>query len=365
MNYSKYINEVKNRVEIAIKNGQKILGPELHNFEREIADYYNVKYAIGVNSCTDALIYALKTLEVSNGDEVICPVFTFVATAEVIIWAGGRPVFVDIEPESLNIKPDFIRKSITEKTKVIIPVHLYGQSANMKEISKIARDYKLKIVEDAAQSFGSEYYGKKVGTMGHLGCLSFFPSKILSAFGDGGMILTNNLRLAKQLTRMRIHGADNVSKMYHEHRIIGGASRLHELQASILRVGFEYLGENLKHRRKIAEKYNTRLRGVGDLVLPTETKNIRHVYNSYIIRTSFRDQLKSFLEKNGIKTNIFYPKPLHLLSAFRFLGYKAGDFPNAENAAKQVLALPINQFLSLTKAMKVIKITRKFFDIAS
>jgi len=362
INYQKYINEIKERVNKTIGSGSLILGPEVLELEKEIAQYFGVKYAIGVNSGTDALIYSLKSLGINSSDEVICPVFTFISTAEAIIWSGAHPVFTDIEPKTLNINPDAIKRLITKKTKAIIPVHLYGQSAGMGKILRIARTYKLKIIEDTAQAFGAEYKNKKVGSIGNLGCLSFFPSKILGGFGDGGMILTNNSVLAKKVKMMRIDGASEIKKLYYDHRIIGGSSRLDEIQATALKVQFKYIEQNLEHRQRIAREYNEMLKGIGDLILPSVVQWNKHVYNFYVIRTNFRNKLKNFLTAHNIKTSILYPKPLHLFSAFGYLDHKKGDFPKAEKAAKEVLSLPINPFLPLKKVKEIANLIKIFFD---
>ncbi len=361
ISYNKYIKEIKKNITRVVDNKNFILGPEVCGFEKEVAQYIGVKYAIGVNSCTDALIYSLKSLGIGNGDEVICPVFTFVGTAEAIVWAGAKPVFSDVEPETFNIDINHIEKLITSKTKAIIPVHIYGQPANMKEIKKIAKKHKLKIIEDNAQAFGGKYFGKKTGSFGDMGCLSFFPSKILGAFGDGGMVLTNNLKLAKNIKMMRIDGATDVKKIYREHKIIGGSSRLHEIQASVLRTKFKYLKDNLDNRQKIANFYNNKLKDLGDLVLPIVLKNNYHVYNSYVIKTDFRDKLKLFLAKKGVETKIIYPKPLHILESFRFLNYKSDDFPMAKKVSNQVLALPIDEFLSIKKVKNITNLIKEFF----
>jgi len=218
------------------------------------------------------------------------------------------------------------------------------------------------VIEDAAQAFGAEYHNKKAGTIGHLGCLSFFPSKILGAFGDGGMVLTNNSKLAKIIKMMRIDGASEIKKIYYDHRIIGGSSRLDEIQATILRVQFKYIKQNLEHRQKITKEYNKTLKGIGDLILPFVVQGNKHVYNFYVIKTNFRDKLKIFLTAYNIQTSILYPKPLHLFSAFGFLGYKKGDFSEAEKAAKKVLALPNNPFLPLKKVREIANLIKIFFD---
>lgn len=362
INYQQYINEVKKQLSETIESKSFILGPEVWKLEREISQYFGVKHTIGVNSGTDALTYSLKSLRIGAGDEVICPVFTFIATAEAIIWSGARPVFADIDSQTLNISPASIEKLVNPRTKAIIPVHLYGQPADMGEIVKIAQRRKLKIIEDVAQAFGAEYKGRKAGTIGKIGCLSFFPTKILGAFGDGGMILTNDPRLAKTVRMMRIHGAPDTKEIHYDHRLIGSSSRLDEIQAAILRVQFRYLNQNLRHRQKVARQYNQLLDGIGDLTLPIVYQGNYCVYNFYVIRTTFRNQLKEFLADRDIKTSILYPKPLHLFSAFKYFGYKNGDFPQAEKASREVLALPIDQFLSLRKVKEVADLIKEFFN---
>lgn len=358
INYQNYTREIKQSINRVIKSKNFILDKEVQRLEKDLSSYFGIKYAIGINAGTDGLIYGLKALEIKVGDEVICPVFTFVGTAEAIVWTGARPVFADINPQTFNISIDSLKKLVTRRTKAIIPVHLYGQSAEMGEILKLAHCHKLKVIEDTAQAFGAEYKGKKVGTIGNLGCLSFFPSKILGAFGDGGMVLTNNSKLAKTIKMMRVNGA---KRLYYDHQIIGGSSRLDEIQAAILQIKFKYLKQNIEHRQKIANQYNKILKGIDDLILPFVSRNNYHVYNYYTIKTPFRDRLKDFLTINEIKTSIFYPKPLHLLHAFKFLNYKSGDFPEAEKSSKEILSLPINEFLSLEKARFISNLIKSFF----
>lgn len=362
VNYQNQIKEIEKNISRVIKGGCFILGPEVHTLEQKIAKYIGAKYAVGVNSCTDALIYSLKSLGIKSGDEVLCPVLTFVGTAESIILANARPIFVDIDPRTYNINPDCLEKLITKRTKAIIPVHLFGQSANMKKIMRITKKYNLKVVEDNAQSFGAEHVGRKTGNLGHLGCLSFYPSKILGAFGDGGMVLTNNFKLFNTVRMLRNNGLTKYGEIYYNHRIAGGVSRLHEIQAAVLQTKFKYLKENLNHRQRIANIYNILLEGIGDLILPFSDDGNSHIYSSYIIRTSFRDKLKNFLSVNGFETTILYPRPLHFFKAFKFLKYKSGDFPEAEKAAKEVLGLPINEFLSIKEIKNIVNLIKKCFN---
>lgn len=365
LNYEQFIKEIEDKISQVIKSNSFILGTEVQRFEKKIANFFNTKHAIGVNSGTAALIHALKPLELKANDEVICPAFSFIATAEVIIRSGARPIFADINPKNFNIDPYSLKKQISKNTKAIIPVHLFGQMANISEINKIAQIQNIKIIEDAAQSFGALYDGKKAGTLGYAACLSFFPTKILGAFGDGGMIITNNDSLAKTARMMRAHGINKRQDLYYDHKIIGSASRLDEIQAAILLVKLKYINENLKHRCNIAKLYNNMLQNVGDIILPHIDKNAKHVFEAYVIKTQYQKELKNFLAENGFETYIHYPIPLHYFKVFKYLGYNKGDFPIAEQTAKQVLSLPINEFLSLDKIIEISKLIKKFFTINS
>ncbi len=338
-----------------------ILGPEVDKLEKGICDYLGCQYAIGVSSGTDALLIALMALDIQPGDEVIVPTYSFFATAGVVSRLNAVPVFTDIDPVTFNINPDNIKRKITPKTKAIIPVHLYGQSAEMDEIKEIAGD-KIKIIEDAAQAIGVQYKnGMCVGTFGDIGCFSFFPSKNLGGFGDGGLVVTNDKNLAEKLYILRVHGGS--PKYYH--KIIGGNFRIDAIQAAVLNVKLPYLDSWSEQRRLNADIYNklfiekgltkaagkTGFDNENKVLLPgavykSDSLKNYHIYNQYIIRVQQRDKLREFLAKNEIMTEIYYPVPFHLQECFANLGYMKGDFPVSESIADTSLALPIYPELS-------------------
>jgi len=332
---------IKKEVDFALKkvleNGVFIGGKEVENFEKEVAEFCGTKYAIGVNSGTDALYLSLRALEIKPGDEVITTPFTFISTAEVIANLGAKPVFADIE-EDFNISPKEIEKKITDKTKAIIPVHLFGWPAKMDEILEIAKKYNLYIIEDAAQAFGSEYKRKKVGSLGDIGCFSFFPTKNLGALGDGGMIVTNNGELAEKLKLLRNHGSSPEEK--YKNLILGTNSRLDAIQATVLRVKLNCIGGWIKEKRKIAENYNKELSKIKEIKIPLSLEEY-HSFNYYTIRAEKRDELRDYLKREEIETKIYYPIPLYSQPAFDFLKVNKKDFPQTERAAKEVLSLPI------------------------
>ncbi len=348
--------ELMNAFEKVLDSGQFILGDEVKNFEHEVASYIGTEYAIGVSNGTDALLLSLAALGVHSGDEVITSPFTFMATAEVIALLGAKPIFCDIEPKTFNISPDKITPLISEKTKAILPVHLYGQAADMDKIMKIAKENNLKVVEDMAQAIGSKYNGENIGKFGDTACISFFPTKNLNALGDAGMIVTNNEFLDNKLRALRVHGA---SKKYY-HDVLGYNDRLDAIQATFLRIKLKYLDEWNKKRRETALKYDE---GLKDSVeVPYITPGNETVYHQYTIRTSRRDELKQYLTEKNIGTAIHYPIPLHLQKAFDYLGYKEGDFPESEKAAKEVLSLPIHPDLADEEIEYVIITIREFFE---
>jgi len=302
-----------------------------------MAAYCGAKYAVGVASGSDALYLALRALGVEEGDEVVTTPFTFFATAGAIWRIGVRPVFVDIDPCTYNIDPALIEEQITEKTKVILPVHLYGQCADMEPIMEIARKYRLGVVEDAAQAIGAEYQGKKGGSIGDVGCLSFFPSKNLGGAGDGGMVTTNNAEVADTVRLLRQHGAH--PKYFHS--LVGVNSRLDALQAAVLLVKLKYLDQWNQARRQKASYYNERLGAIKGVVVPFVEPKCLHIYHQYVIRAPKRDALFEYLKEKGIGVALYYPLPLHLQKCFAYLGQKCGDLPQSERAAKEVIALPI------------------------
>lgn len=344
-----------------IKESGYINSRFVKKLEQEIAEYCKIKYAVGVNSGTDALYLSLWALGIKQGDEVITTPFTFIATAEVIVLLEARPVFVDVDYETYNIDADLIEKKITKKTKAIIPVHLFGFPYEMDKIKKIAKKHNLFLIEDAAQAIGAEYNGKRIGSFGNTGCFSFFPSKNLGAYGDGGIIITDSKKLAERLKILRNHG----SKIKYFNEEIGVSSRLDGIQASILSVKLKHLDKWNRKRREMAELYNSLLKNINWIGLPKENKSCNHVYNQYTIRVKNgkRDKLKKYLEKKGISSMIYYPLPLHLTKAMRYLGYKKGSFPVSEKLSKQVLSLPISADLKKEEVKYIVDVINRFtFD---
>ncbi|MCK5475599.1 MAG: DegT/DnrJ/EryC1/StrS family aminotransferase [Candidatus Pacebacteria bacterium] len=354
LDLNKQYRSIKKEIDTAIKrvldNNIFIGGQEVENFEKEMAKFCGSKYAIGVNSGTDALYLSLKSFDIGYGDEVITTPFTFVATAEVIANCGAKPVFVDINPKTFNIDIAKIEEKITKKTKAIIPVHLFGQMADMDGIMRIAKKYKLYVIEDAAQAIGAETKPKaksqkpkvfKAGSIGDYGCFSFFPSKNLGAYGDGGMIITDNKKLADKIKSLRNHGSSPKEK--YKNLVLGTNSRLDAIQAAILKVKLRYLNKWNEERRKKADYYSENLNELKNITTPFIERNKTHIFHQYTIRikNGKRDKFKDFLDKEGIPTMVYYPLPLHIQPAFKYLGYKKGDFPETEKAAKEVLSLPI------------------------
>lgn len=334
--YQSIKKEIDKAIHDVIERSAFILGEDLEKFENEMAKYCGMKYAIGLNSGSDALLFSLRVYDIGPEDEVIVPAFTFIATAEVVSLERAKPIFVDIDPRIYNIDPAKIEEKITDKTKAIIPVHLYGQPADMDPIMEIARKHKLIVIEDAAQAIGAEYKGKKACSIGDVGCLSFFPAKNLGAYGDAGMIVTNDETIDEKIKMIRNHGSRK--KYYHE--ILGDSSRLDNLQAAILRVKLKYIDQWNNERIKKAEKYNELLKD-SSVITPYTLPNTKTVYQQYTIRVKNRDELQKSLKEKNIPTAIHYPLPLHLQPVFKYLGYKKGDFPESERASKEVLSLPI------------------------
>ncbi|MCF6096385.1 DegT/DnrJ/EryC1/StrS family aminotransferase [Thermovorax subterraneus] len=358
--YQEIKQEIKKEIEEVLESGQYILGPKEKQFEREIAEYLGVKHAIGVANGTDALIISLDALGIGPGDEVITTPFTFFASAECISRVGAKPVFADISFEdNLNIDTEKIEEKITEKTKAIIPVHIFGCPCNMDEIIEIAKRYDLFIVEDACQAIGAEYKGKKVGAIGDIGCFSFFPTKNLGGYGDGGLVVTNNDELAEKIKRLRVHGS--TKKYYHSQ--IGYNSRLDEMQAAILKVKLKYIDQWNEKRIERARLYNEKLKDL-PIILPKIYREDykKHVFHLYTILTQKRDELKKYLEQKGIPTGIYYPLPLHLQEVYKDLGYKRGDLPNAEEACERALSLPLYPELKEGQVEYVAKTVREFFE---
>ncbi|MHC8514316.1 DegT/DnrJ/EryC1/StrS family aminotransferase [Sporosarcina sp. ITBMC105] len=337
--YSTHKDEIMIKLDDLMSSSQFILGNHVKQIETDIAVLSKTKHGIGVANGSDAIHIALQAAGVSAGDEVITPSFTFFATAGAVARANATPVFVDIDPITYNIDPLKIEAAITEKTKAIIPVHLYGQMADMDSILEIAKKYNLYVIEDAAQAIGSSYKGKQVGEMSSAATYSFFPTKNLGAYGDGGMIVSNDDVLAEQARVIRVHG----SKPKYHHHVLGYNSRLDEMQAAILNVKLPHLSKWSENRRNHAAYYSKKLNETVRkyVVTPVEVEGNYHVFHQYTLRTQKRDELQAFLEEQGIATMIYYPIPLHLQPVFKELGYKEGDLPETEKAAKEALSLPM------------------------
>ncbi|MGH9679862.1 MAG: DegT/DnrJ/EryC1/StrS family aminotransferase, partial [Candidatus Acidiferrales bacterium] len=337
--YATIRHEVLEAVGRVLESQEFILGMEVELFEEAMALFVGVPEAVGCASGSDALYLALRALGVGQGDEVITSPFTFVATADAIARTGAVPVFVDIHPETFNLDPARIEPAITEKTRAILPVHLFGLAAEMNRILAIAREHNLAVIEDAAQSIGSTYRGAAVGSLGSLGCFSFFPSNNLGGAGDGGMVTTHDPELADRIRLLRSHG----SRRKHEFEVVGLNSRLDAIQAAILRVKLRYLREWEQQRARNAARYHELFRDnglEGQIVLPVTPPNCTHVFNQYVIRCRNRSSLRAFLSESGIPTDVYYPTPLHLQPAFSYLGQRRGSLPAAEAASSEVLALP-------------------------
>ncbi|MDR4508647.1 MAG: DegT/DnrJ/EryC1/StrS family aminotransferase [Candidatus Brocadiaceae bacterium] len=313
-----------------------VLGPYVEKFEQYIAEYCSVKHAIGVSSGTDAILLGLMACGVGNGDEVITTPFTFFATAASIARLGAVPVFADIDPATYTLDANKIASLITEKTKAILPVHLYGQCAEMDSMCEIARAHGLRIVEDAAQAIGAMYKSRKAGSIGDVGCFSFYPSKNLGGYGDGGLVTSGNDELAKRIRTLRVHGSEE--KYYH--RYIGINGRLDAIQAAVLSVKLKYLESWSARRREVASYYTKHLEGL-PIRLPETAPDNTHIFHQYIIASPKRDHLVKYLHEQGIEAILYYPLPLHLQKCFEYLGYKTGDLPESEKASEETLALPI------------------------
>ena len=352
--YDAMKDEIDKAVLSVIENTAFILGPQGKALEQSIAAYHGVKFAVGVASGTDALHLALRAADIGPGDEVITTPFTFIATAEAISYVGAVPVFVDIRPDTFNMDVSQIASKITKRTRAILPVHLYGQAADMGPLMEIAKKHHLKIIEDCAQSFGSEYNGKKTGTFGDMGCFSFFPSKNLGCYGDGGMIITDDKNLAERLLSLRNHG----SKVRYYHDEIGYNSRLDEVQAAVLNVKFKRIDAYNDGRRKNAALYNKYLASPG-IQTPVESGVGTHVYHQYTIRLKNRDAVKKRLDDAKMSSMIYYPVPLHLQSAYKGLGLGSGSLPVSEQAAHEVLSLPMYPELTVEQIKTVAEAVKK------
>ena len=359
--YKTIKEEIDRNVAEVFQSQYFINGPQVKELETAVAKYSNVKFATGVSSGTDALLVSLMVAGIGDGDEVITTDYSFFATAGCISRVGAKPVLADINPITYNIAPGEIEDKITDKTKAILPVHLYGQLADMDPIMAIAGKYNLIVIEDAAQAIGAEYRGKRAGSFGHFGCFSFFPSKNLGAAGDGGMVVTNNPVLDEKLKIFRNHG----SKPKYYHSYIGGNFRLDTIHAAVLLAKLPYLDEWSEARKRNADRYRAlfkdkNLVGNGVISLPEEVES-RHIYNQFVIRVEKRDELKNYLKDNGVGCEVYYPVPFHLQKCFADLGYKEGDFPESDKAAKETIAIPIYPELTDEQAEYVVDTIGSFY----
>lgn len=355
--------EIDAGLQRVVSSGRFILGPEVEALEREVAEFCGVKHAIGVASGTDALLLSLQALGVGPDDAVLAPSFTFFATAGVVHNVGASPVFCDVHPRTYNIDLGHVRSILKSRkdrpVKAIIPVHLYGQMADMDALLLLAQEFGLHVIEDAAQAVGAEYKGHKAGAIGHLGCFSFFPTKNLGAYGDAGMVVTDDDALAERVGMLRVHGA---RPKYHHH-MVGYNSRLDALQAAILRAKLPHLADWAKARQERAAQYDFLLGGLSELLLPDRVPDRTHIFHQYTIRvaSSKRDALRAYLAERGIGTEVYYPLPLHLQPCFRHLGYREGDLPESERASREVLSLPMFPELSEEELECVAGEIKRFF----
>ncbi len=332
-------DEMMEAVTRVFDSQQFVMGAGVEEFEHAVAEYLGVKHAIGCASGSDALLLALIALGVGEGDEVITTAFTFFATTSAITRLGAHPVYVDIAYDDFNLNVELLARAVTPRTRAILPVHLYGQCARMDAILEVAVKHNIPVVEDAAQAIGAEFKGRRAGTMGAAGCFSFFPSKNLGAAGDGGLMTTDDDELAAQLRILRVHGME---PKYH-HQVVGINSRLDALQAAVLKVKLKYLDQWNEARRANAARYEELFAeaGLEEIVTPKAHAECRHIFHQYTIRCSQRDELKAYLQGEGVGTEVYYPVPLHLQGCFAFLGHGEGDLPETERAARECLSLPI------------------------
>jgi len=379
--YAAIKEEIQSAINRVCDSQYFILGPEVEALEQELATYCQTEFALGVSSGTDALLLALMAIGVEPGDEIITTPYTFFATAGCVARLGAKAVFVDIDPQTFNIDSTKIEAKVTDKTRAILPVQLFGQCADMDPIMDIAKRHNLTVIEDAAQAIGSEYRGRHAGGIGHIGCFSFFPSKNLGAFGDAGAVTTNDPEMYEQMKILRVHGGR--SKYYH--KFVGGNFRLDALQAAVIRVKLKYLDRWTAGRQRHAAWYNQRLTELGlngespIVMLPYESAEAgqyahrlgseapfagcRHIYNQYVLRVSHgRDNLRTFLTERKVGSEIYYPVPLHLQECFAGWGYKAGDYPLSEKAASQTIAIPIYPDLTEAQLQTVVNTIAEFFQ---
>lgn len=338
--YQKHQKAFEESMQKVLKGATYIMGREIDELERELSGFTGAKHAITCSSGTDALLLALMALDIQPGDEVITTPFTFISTAETIALLGAKPVFVDIDNDSYNIDSGQIEAKISNNTKAIIPVSLFGQVSDMDEVNAIAKKYKLHVIEDAAQSFGATYKGKKSCNLSTIACTSFFPAKPLGCFGDGGAVFSENKEISEKIKSLRIHG--QIKK--YKHKYIGLGGRLDTIQASVLLVKLKHYEEDIRMRQQVAERYNDLLKNL--LHIPHVKKNRTSVWAQYSIRVPLRDLVKEKLKEKGIPTAVYYPCPLHLQECFEYLGYKTGDFPVSEKVSNEIISLPMNPYLT-------------------
>ncbi|WP_418180383.1 DegT/DnrJ/EryC1/StrS family aminotransferase [Aliarcobacter lanthieri] len=337
-----YKEEIEEAILKVVRNCNFIMGNEVAELEKSLEEFTGSKYAISCSNGTDALLLSLMALDIKPGDEIITTPFTFIATAETIAFLGAIPVFVDIDENTYNINPDLIEEKITAKTKVMLPVSLYGQPANIYKIQEIAKKYNLKVIIDGAQSFGSTYNGIKDSALGDISTTSFFPAKPLGCYGDGGAVFTNDEKLANKIKSLRIHGQ---SKRYY-HKYIGMGGRLDTLQAAVLNVKLKYYKKDLALRQEVASKYTKALENKNNLILPYVDSKSTSAWAQYSIRVKNRDSLQEKLKEVGIPTAVHYPMPLHLQACMKYLGYKKGDFPISEIVSDEIMSLPMNPYVT-------------------
>jgi dTDP-4-amino-4,6-dideoxygalactose transaminase len=360
--YSSLKPELDAAVMRVIESTQFINGPDVEAMEQEIAQYCRANYCIGVSSGSDALLVSLMALGVGPGDEVITTPYTFFATAGAIVRIGARPVFVDIDPVTFNIDANAIPAKITPRTKAIMPVHLFGQCAEMDPMLEIAKRCKLAIIEDAAQAIGAEYKGRRAGSMGTVGCFSFFPSKNLGCFGDGGAVVCQDRALADKIRLLRGHG----SHPKYFHKVVGGNFRLDSIHAAVLRVKLKHLDSWTQARQQGAGYYTNMLSkyGLGRLIEAPKVTQSRHIFNQYVVRCEERENIREYLKKDQITTEVYYPQPMHLQECFANLGYKKGDFPASERAALTSLALPMYPELPNPQRERVVRSIAAYYEAA-
>lgn len=356
--YESIKDEINRSIKNVIENADFILGNQVKEFEHKFSEYCKTKYCVGVGSGTDALIFSLKALDIGKGDEVITPPNSYIATSLAISTCGAKPVFVDVDPLEYTIDPLKIKERITEKTKAILVVHLYGQPSRMDEILEIAEENDLFVIEDACQAHGAKYKGKVTGCIGDIAAFSFYPSKNLGGYGDGGAITTNNKELAEKIELLRNYG----QKTKYYHVIKGLNSRLDTIQAAILEIKLKYLNKWNNMRKQNARLYEEYLEGIDEVITPYENKDSQHVYHLYVIQCKKRDKLREFLAKKNIETGIHYPVPIHLQPAYKEYNFLKGNFPVTESLADKILSLPMYPELNVEEIEYICKAIKNFFN---